>query len=45
MDRAARAARSSLLHQSKQQPEMTNFQVLTTTWTNNSESFLLSLFF
>ena len=48
-ERAARVARVfqyiSLPYSSKQQRKMTNFQVLTTTSTNNSESFLLSLCF
>ena len=35
----------SLPHSSKQQRKMTNFRVLTTTWTNNSEYFLFSLCF
>ena len=35
----------SLSYSSKQQRKMTNFKVLTTTWTNKSESFLLSLCF
>ena len=34
-----------LSYSTKQQRKMTNFQVLTTTWTNNSESFLLPLSF
>ena len=35
----------SLLYSSKQQRKMTNFQVLTITWPNNSESSFLSLCF
>ena len=35
----------SLQYSSKQQCKMTNFQVLTTTWTNSGEYFLLSLCF
>ena len=34
----------SLPYSSKQQRKMTNFRVLTTTWTKSSEYFVLSLF-